>query len=47
VVLTAPSNAQQLDENLGALEDGPLDSEELAFMRRFGEAVRNEKKWFM
>jgi aryl-alcohol dehydrogenase-like predicted oxidoreductase len=47
VVLTAPSNAQQLDENLGALEDGPLDSEELAFMRRFGEAVRSEKKWFM
>ena len=40
VVLTAPSNAQQLDENLGALEDGPLDPEELVFMRRFGEAGR-------
>jgi aryl-alcohol dehydrogenase-like predicted oxidoreductase len=47
VALTAPSNAQQLDENLGALQDGPLDAEELAFMRRFGEAVRAEKKWFM
>jgi hypothetical protein len=47
VVLTAPSNAQQPDENLGALARGPLDPDELAFMRRFGDAVRSEKKWFM
>jgi aryl-alcohol dehydrogenase-like predicted oxidoreductase len=47
VVLTAPSNAQQLKENLDALRAGPLDATEMAFMREFGDAVHHNRKWFM
>ena len=47
VCMTAPSNAKQLAENLHALRQGPLCQEELEFMRRFGDAVRHTKKWFM
>jgi len=47
VVLTAPSNLRQLEENLPALEQGPLTEEEMTFMHRFGDAVHEQKKWFM
>lgn len=47
VCLTAPSNAKQLEENLRALAEGPLDDGELAFMREFGDVVHGLKKWFM
>ena len=47
VVLTAPSNPRQLEENLDALQAGPLDSTEMAFMREFGDAVHHNRKWFM
>lgn len=47
VVLTAPSNLAQLKENLTALEAGPLDDDEMAFMRRFGDIVHAQKRWFM
>jgi aryl-alcohol dehydrogenase-like predicted oxidoreductase len=39
VVLTGPASAEQLDENLAALDKGPLDGEELEWMRSFGQAV--------
>ena len=39
VVLTGPASAAQLDENLGALERGPLTADEDAWMRDFGRAV--------
>jgi len=39
VVLTGPATEQQLDENLAALERGPLSAEENAWMRAFGSAV--------
>jgi aryl-alcohol dehydrogenase-like predicted oxidoreductase len=39
VVLTGPANAAQLDENLDALDKGPLSDEELGWMRAFGRAV--------
>ncbi|AKJ07521.1 putative aldo/keto reductase [Archangium gephyra] len=39
VVLTGPASLAQLDENLAALERGPLSSEELEWMRRFGQVV--------
>ncbi|HEY0094936.1 MAG TPA: hypothetical protein VGB96_11445, partial [Archangium sp.] len=39
VVLTGPASLAQLEENLAALERGPLSSEELEWMRRFGQAV--------
>jgi len=47
VCLTAPSNARQLEQNLAALEQGPLSDEEMDFMRRFGDAVHHTTKWFM
>jgi len=39
VVLTGPASAQQLDENLAAIERGPLTSDEDRWMREFGAAV--------
>jgi aryl-alcohol dehydrogenase-like predicted oxidoreductase len=47
VVLTAPRNRRQLDENLAAMELGPLDDASAAFMRRFGDVVHEQKRWFM
>lgn len=39
VVLTGPASGAQLDENLKALEKGPLSPEEDTWMREFGRAV--------
>ncbi|MFO0589631.1 MAG: aldo/keto reductase [Polyangiaceae bacterium] len=36
---TGPANRQQLEENLKALEKGPLTDEEQKWMRAFGKAV--------
>jgi aryl-alcohol dehydrogenase-like predicted oxidoreductase len=47
VCMTAPSNKGQLEENLSALQDGPLDEEEMRFMCEFGDAVHHTKKYFM
>jgi aryl-alcohol dehydrogenase-like predicted oxidoreductase len=47
VCLTAPTNERQLNENLDALDLGPLNEEELDFMRKFGDAVYAHRKWFM
>lgn len=41
VCLSAPKDAAQLDEALVALERGPLDADELAWMRRVGLGVRD------
>jgi len=40
VCLAGPKDAEQLDEALVALERGPMDEAELAWMRRVGAAVR-------
>lgn len=39
VCLTAPSNERQLEENLRAVRQGPLDAGEMEFLHRFGDAV--------
>jgi aryl-alcohol dehydrogenase-like predicted oxidoreductase len=39
VVITGPSQAQQLKENLREVEKGPMNDDELAWMRRIGDAV--------
>jgi aryl-alcohol dehydrogenase-like predicted oxidoreductase len=39
VCLTGPASAQQLDENLAALERGPLSADEDTWMREFGAVV--------
>lgn len=47
VCLTAPSDVRQLEANLKALEKGPLDEDEMRFLREFGDAVYRERKYFM
>ncbi len=44
VCLTAPSNIKHLEENLAALEAGPLSPEDHAFMCKVGDAARGKKK---
>jgi aryl-alcohol dehydrogenase-like predicted oxidoreductase len=47
VCLTAPSNMKQLEENISAIRLGPLPEDELKFMREYGDAVHQNKKYFM
>lgn len=47
VCLTAPRNLQQLVENLEALSRGPLSPEDMEFLRTYGDAVHNARRWFM
>jgi aryl-alcohol dehydrogenase-like predicted oxidoreductase len=47
VCLTAPRNAAELRENLRTLKTGPLNDDEMVFMRRFGDAVHAQRRWFM
>ncbi len=46
-VLTAPRNERQLRENIAAVQKGPLDEDDMKFMRDFGDAVYDRKQWFM
>lgn len=46
VCLTAPRNERELDENLAALQEGPLSPAEMEFLRRFGDAVYRSGKGF-
>jgi aryl-alcohol dehydrogenase-like predicted oxidoreductase len=39
VVLTGPKSRAEMEENLDAVERGPLAADELAWMRSFGQAV--------
>jgi aryl-alcohol dehydrogenase-like predicted oxidoreductase len=43
VVITGPSNAQQLEENLVEVAKGPMTDEELDWMRRIGDYVYGRK----
>lgn len=43
VVITGPSNAQQLEENLVEVAKGPMTEEELEWMRRIGDYVYGRK----
>jgi len=44
VCLTAPANAEQMEDNLRAMDAGPLDEEELARVRRIGRHIYGKKK---
>jgi len=46
-VLTAPRNERELRENIAVVRQGPLNEEDLAFMRTFGDVVHSQKRWFM
>jgi aryl-alcohol dehydrogenase-like predicted oxidoreductase len=39
VVLTGPASLTELEQNLAALQKGPLSEDELAWMRRLGQVV--------
>jgi aryl-alcohol dehydrogenase-like predicted oxidoreductase len=39
LVLSGPKNAEQLDEAMAARDRGPMDPDELAWMKRVGERV--------
>lgn len=47
VCLTAPSNRKQFEDNLAAMRAGPLNEEDMTFMRQFGDAVHAKQTWFM
>jgi aryl-alcohol dehydrogenase-like predicted oxidoreductase len=47
VCLNAPRSRKQLEQNLAEVGRGPLDEEEMEFMRSFGDAVYREYKYFM
>lgn len=47
VVLTAPRSTRELLENLAAVRQGPLSSDEMAMMHRFGDVVHARRRWFM
>jgi hypothetical protein len=39
--LIGPKNREELDEAMAALDRGPMDADELEWMRRVGKAVRS------
>jgi len=47
VCLTAPANIKQLEENISEAQKGPLNAEELSFIKEYGDVVHHTKKWFM
>jgi aryl-alcohol dehydrogenase-like predicted oxidoreductase len=47
VCMTAPRSLRELEENLAALARGPLDADDMAFLRQFGDAVYARQRWFM
>jgi len=47
VCLTAPSNLKQFEANLAEVRRGPLDPEDMKFMRDFGDIVYRNYRYFM
>jgi hypothetical protein len=45
--MTAPRSLRELEQDLAALDQGPLDAEDRLFMERFGDAVHARWRWFM
>ena len=45
--LTAPRSERELRENMVAVQNGPLNEEDMKFMKQFGDAVYHQQKWFM
>lgn len=46
ICLTAPRCRRELEENLCAIERGPLPEEDIDFMRRFGDVVHKQSSFF-
>jgi aryl-alcohol dehydrogenase-like predicted oxidoreductase len=47
VCVSAPSNYKHFEENLNGVKQGPLNEEDMEFMKKFGDVVHHTKKWFM
>lgn len=47
VCLAAPRDMRQLQDNLAAVARGPLPTQDLEFMRRFGDVVHQQHSFFM
>lgn len=45
VMLTAPTNPRQLEENLAEVAKSPLSAEEMTLMREYGDLIHAQKKW--
>lgn len=44
VVLTGPQNREQLVQNLAAVEQGPLEPDEMDWVRQYGQLVKSKKR---
>ncbi|MHC1729544.1 MAG: aldo/keto reductase [Syntrophobacteraceae bacterium] len=44
VVLTGPQNREQLSRNLAAMKQGPLEPDELNWIRQYGQLVKARKR---
>ena len=44
VVLTGPQNRQQLRQNLEAIKQGPLEPDEINWIRTYGQLVKSKKR---
>lgn len=44
VVLTGPQNREQLSKNLDAVRQGPLQAEEMSWVRQYGQLVKSSKR---
>lgn len=45
VVLTGPQNREQLKQNLATIQQGPLNAEEMQWIRQYGQLVKSKKKF--
>lgn len=44
VVLTGPQNRDQLSKNLDSIRQGPLEPDEMNWIRRYGQLVKSKKR---
>ncbi|MBW2369891.1 MAG: aldo/keto reductase [Deltaproteobacteria bacterium] len=44
LVLTAPKNREQLKQNFKAMQQGPLTTEELNWVRQYGKTLKSKKR---
>jgi aryl-alcohol dehydrogenase-like predicted oxidoreductase len=42
-VLTGPQNREQLSQNLDAINQGPLEPDEMSWIRQYGQLVKSKK----
>ncbi len=44
IVLTGPRNREQLKKNMGAMRQGPLEPDEMNWIREYGRLVKSKKR---